>query len=290
MENMDQYKNQFENFLKNKYSQNTVNSYLADVSAFISYIESKNIENISAITKRHVSLYINEVLSSGKSTATAARHLAAIKLFFTVLISYGYIDKNPCEGVNPPKDNKKMPEILTEEEINLFLSSPDTSTLRGLRDKAMLELLYATGMKASEIISLKYKDVNLQMGYCICSSSEKNRLIPIGKKAIEAINSYLQNAHIEKGGFLFVKSNGSPITRQGFWKAIKHYGKEAGLDKEITPALLRHSFAAHMIFNGADISSIQEMLGLSNINSLDVYTKLNKKRILDVYNSCHPRA
>jgi len=197
---------------------------------------------------------------------------------------------NPCEEIKPLHGDKKMPSVLKAEEIESLLSSPDTSTPRGRRDKAMLELLYATGMRASEIILLKHSDINLQMNYCICSAGSKTRLIPFGKQASEALTQYIKGSVFSPDDYLFGKSNGQPLSRQGFWKIIKEHAKNAGLSSDISPATLRSSFAAHMIYNGADLESVQELMGFSDISALNTYSKLNKKRLMDVYTSSHPRA
>ncbi|MBR5467970.1 MAG: tyrosine-type recombinase/integrase [Firmicutes bacterium] len=288
---MENYIEDFRKYLtiKKDYSKNTVESYISDINAFTSYAEEKELDVIR-VGKTQVNRYLSFLSASGKSSSTQARALASIRLFYHFLMLEGKVKLNPCEEIKPMQSDKKMPSVLKAEEIENLLSSPDTSTAKGRRDKAMLELLYATGMRASEIVLIKFSDINLDMNYCICSGGNKARLIPFGKQASEALSSYMKGKNFSSDDYLFGKSNGQPLSRQGFWKIIKEHAKNSGLSTEISPSMLRSSFAAHMIYNGADLESVQELMGFSDISALNAYSKLNKKRLMDVYLSSHPRA
>lgn len=283
---IDEFKN-YISVIKN-YSQNTVNSYLSDTALFLDYIKTENIP-IENITEFNIMSYISFLGEKGKSSATRARALASVKLYFHFLQKEGVIKENPCEDIKPPHTEKKPPQILSFDEVEKLLSAPDISTKKGRRDKAMLELIYATGMRAGEIILLKTDDINLDLNYCICSSANGSRIIPFGKKAADALKNYITDIS-EDSTYIFGKTNGQPLSRQGFWKIIKEYAQKAGLNPSISPSVLRSSFAAHMINNGADLESVQELMGFNDINALNQYAKMNKKRIMDVYTSSHPRA
>lgn len=288
---MENYQEEFKSFLslKKNYSQNTINSYISDIGLFLRYLSEEGIL-VEEVTKNTIMSYLSYLRKMGKSSSTSARYIAAVRLYFHFLMLEKIVSSNPCEDIKVARDEKKPPQILSPQEIENLLSSPDTGTKKGRRDKAMLELLYATGMRAGEIILLKAKDINLSLNYCICSSGSKNRLIPFGKKASEAIKNYIGSSPMAEDSYLFSKTNGQPLSRQGFWKIIKEYAQKAGLNSSISPSMLRNSFAAHMIYNGADLESVQELMGFADINALNAYGKMNKKRIMDVYSSSHPRA
>ena len=215
-------------------------------------------------------------------------------LFFQYLTQKNGWKENPAEKLKAPKIEKKLPGILTVEEVDLLLAQPKGNTAKGIRDKAMLELLYATGIRVSELISLKIKDINLKLGYLTCSGGERERVIPFGSAAKQAVEKYLDVARDQLLGdqdsdFLFLNCSGKSMSRQGFWKVLKGYAASAGIQQDITPHTLRHSFAAHLLQNGADLKSVQEMMGHSDISSTQIYMNMNIHKIRDVYMKAHPR-
>ncbi len=276
-------------------SKNTILSYKRDIINFLSYLEQCGIDDFNNISKVTLSAYTHYLQNCQKASSTISRNIASIRCYFSFLYSNNKIKSNPTSDIQTPKVDKKSPEILSVESINKLLSQPDLSTNKGIRDSAMLELLYATGICVSELISLTISDINLNLEFIRCSSKNKTRVIPIGSKSVEALNRYIKysrNTFIKNNEetILFVNRNGYPMTRQGFWKIIKDYSKKACINKEITPHTLRHSFAAHLIENGADIQSVQEMLGHSYISTTQIYAKLSKSRLKEVYSKTHPRA
>ncbi len=295
---MDDLIKNFEEYLKKnkKASENTVISYVRDVSGFNRYMCSNyENKNLTKCTDENLSSYISHLTSNGKSTSTITRTLASLRAFFAFLMSERIILKNPANVIKCEKKKKALPRILTSKEVDLFLNQPKCDSLKGYRDKAMLELLYATGIRVSELISLNVKDVNLELGLVKCGKDNTERLIPLYTAAISAISNYLEMSRpflltntVESA--LFVNLNGERMTRQGFWKIIKHYGEAAGISTEITPHVLRHSFATHLLENGADIMSIKEMMGHSDISSTLIYTKLIKSDLKSTYVKYHPRA
>lgn len=278
-------------------SDNTIQSYERDLRYFLKYLERIQVEDVKQLTDKHIKVYL-ELMSDGqKSTATISRTLASIRALCQYLIREGMINENPARVIALPKIDKKIPKILTESQITCLLEQPNVNDIKGIRDRAMLELIYATGIRVSELIGLKVTDINLQQGYIICRDSQKERTIPIGKSAITALNHYLIQVrhillkdHLENA--LFVNFNGHHMTRQGFWKILKSYAKALNLSGEITPHMLRHSFAAHLVQNGANLKSVQQMLGHSDIATTQVYMQLNKEteELKDIYNKSHPRA
>lgn len=259
-------------------SPNTIQSYQRDLKYFSKYLFKINRLNVKDVSKEEIDKYL-EHLKDTKSLATISRALAAIRAFYCYLVTVKILDQNPTLEISLPKIVKRVPQILTQEEIEILLKQPCASDLKGIRDKAMLELLYATGIRVSELIALKLKDVNLQQGYIICRQSIKERSIPIGEPAIRALRSYIDKVRpcMTKPTcemFLFVNCNGYRLTRQGFWKILKSYAKSARISREITPHMMRHSFAAHLIQNGANLKSVQQMLGHSDITTTQVYTQL----------------
>ena len=235
------------------------------------------------------------MLSHGKSAASVTRFLASIKSFYSYMISVGEIEVSPAQGVVAAKAERKYPEILTAKEVELFLEQPECVDAKGFRDHAMLELLYATGIRVSELIALNMEDLNLAAGFIRCSNGKKERIIPLYHGAVRALQDYIRGirpqliADTEEQA-LFVNMNGERMSRQGFWKIIKHYQEKAGIQKDITPHTLRHSFAAHLLENGADLRAIQEMLGHADISSTQIYTHVVKNQLKDVYQKAHPRA
>jgi integrase/recombinase XerD len=227
------------------------------------------------------------------SSATVSRSIASIRSFFIFLLERGKIVGNPTEGIKPPKVEKKIPETLTIEEVNLLLEQPSGDTPKEIRDKAMLELLYATGLRVTELISLKLSDLNLSLGYIECNDRNGSRIIPIENAAKAALNRYLlevRPAMCADSEYLFTNVKGEEMSRQGFWKLLKAYAKKAGINKDITPHMIRHSFATHMVNNGADLASLQEMLGHSDISTTQIYLKSKSNKLKEVYDMAHPRA
>jgi len=294
---MQLYDAEFLKFLKDTKhaSENTMLSYNRDLKTFFAFAEDTGIKDISSVTPATLSAYAMHLNNCEKASSTISRNIASLKCYFSFLYSNRLILKNPSENLEAPKITKKLPEILSISEVGLLLNQPDITESKGIRDKAMLEVLYATGMRVSELISLKVKDINLGLEFISCEGKSKTRVIPIGSKAIDALSLYLKSARdklIKENNetTLFVNCNGRPMTRQGFWKIIKEYAKKAGITSEITPHTLRHSFAVHLVENGADLQSIQEMLGHSDISTTQMYAKLTKSKLKDVYLKSHPRA
>ncbi len=293
---MEREINNFISYLHNikKTSNNTELSYKRDLGKLRQYLEERDISDVNGITSEILKSYIVYLGDNHFAAATISRNVASIKAFFHYLCKEGVVEKDVSDGLKAPKIEKKMPEILTPEEVIWLLEQPKGDTLKEIRDKAMLELLYATGIRVTELITLKVSDVNMQMGFIICRDGSRERVIPFGAAARKAMTNYLEKArdvmlfdlHSE---ILFVNCSGQPMSRQGFWKLIKYYAKKAGIVADITPHTLRHSFAAHLVENGADLRSVQEMLGHSDISTTQVYTNLTHNRIREVYAKAHPR-
>ncbi|NLC72782.1 MAG: site-specific tyrosine recombinase XerD [Ruminococcaceae bacterium] len=287
----------FERYLTDvkKSSSNTLYSYLRDIRQLSEYLASYSKHNLITSDPDVLSNYIVWMRSSGKSSATVSRSIASMKCFYGVLVSDKVVNSNPASGLVPEKIKQKLPEILTSKEVELLLEQPECVDLKGYRDRAMLELLYATGMRVSELISLSFTDINIAAGLVHCVGRNKERYIPLYPAAIRALNEYMEFIRPQMIASpdetaLFVNVAGESMSRQGFWKIIKSYQTKAGIKKEITPHTLRHSFAAHLLENGADIKAIQEMLGHADISSTQVYAHLVKKQLKDVYKKAHPRA
>ena len=287
----------FEEFLKNSKSAsaNTLSSYIRDIVKFSDYLKAHSGVSLAQADKEAVEGYVQWLKNQGRMPATVSRSVASLRCFYRYLISEGKIKDNPAREVTTEKTVKKLPEILTGKEVELFLEQPECTDMKGYRDRAMLETLYATGMRVSELISLNVEDVNLPAGFVRCSSRGKERAIPLYPTAVKAISEYLNGVRPQmiaspNETALFVNMSGERMSRQGFWKVIKHYQEKAGIKKDITPHTLRHSFAAHLLENGADIHALQEMLGHADITSTQIYTQLVKKQLKDVYNKAHPRA
>ena len=276
-------------------SNNTIQSYKRDISKYISYLTSLGITDICQTTKSTVLTYLVNLQNQGKAASTVSRTLASLRSYYLFITNTSAKMTDPTINIEAPHVEKKLPQILSTKEVDRFLEQPSLSEPKGIRDKAMLELLYATGIRVSELIALSVSDVNISRGFIKCVSAKKERYIPIGHIAKTALVNYLQNARPvmitdATQEVLFVNCNGTSLSRQGFWKIVKQYGKQANIDVDITPHTLRHSFAAHLLENGADLKSIQEMLGHSDISSTQVYSHLMKSKIKDVYERAHPRA
>lgn len=276
-------------------SENTVSSYLRDMSQFMEYLGTNYHCELKSAQPEMVHCYMNWMQGCGKSAASVTRFLASVKSFYNYMIFAGTIKSNPAKGITAVHVERKYPQILTNQEVDLFLEQPQCVDAKGYRDHAMLELLYATGIRVSELISLNLADLNLAAGFIHCASKGRERIIPMYHTAVKALQEYVQNirpgivADLEEEA-LFVNMNGERMSRQGFWKIIKHYQETAGIEKDITPHTLRHSFAVHLLENGADLRSIQEMMGHADISSTQIYTHVVKNQLKDIYEKSHPRA
>ena len=276
-------------------SANTVSSYMRDIRQFARWLSTtEELDTVDA-TQETISRYMEVLEEEGRSTATQARCAASLRNYYSYLVSSGFLEQSPVTDVKVERKERKLPQILTNREIELLLSQPVCIDDKGFRDKAMLEVLYATGMRVSELIDLNVSDVNLDQGIVKCTTSRKTRSIPLYPAAQKALRLYMD----EHRDFLltdsdepalFVNVNGTRISRQGFWKILKHYQETAHIDKDITPHTLRHSFAVHLLENGADIGSVQELMGHCDISSTQLYTHMLNQKIKQVYEKCHPKA
>lgn len=276
-------------------SKNTIASYRRDLVKLNNFLTDLGCSQIDEITSTNLNSYILAIEKQGMSTATISRNIASIKAFFLYLLKQGVISEDPSDTLKPPKIEKKAPMVLSVEEVNLLLEQPNGSSPKEIRDKAMLEMLYATGIRVSELIGLRVNDVNLSMNFLQCRDRNKERVIPFTNETREALVNYIENARDamckDDQGFLFTNCQGAPMTRQGFWKIIKYYSSKAGIKKDITPHTIRHSFAMHLVNNGADLKSVQEMLGHSDISTTQIYMKANANtKLKEVYDKAHPRA
>lgn len=274
-------------------SQNTVQSYCRDIKQFSLYIESAGFDLLSA-GRTQVLEYMTKMQKNGKADSSIMRCIASVRSLYNFMQIKGIKASNPALNLKTPKKENKAPEILTQTEIEALLDAPDGSTVKSIRDKAMLEVMYASGVRVTELITMKISDIDSDLGYLKCFKADNIRIVPLGKVAVEAVKTYLTVARplmaTKDTQTLFVNCSGTAMSRQGFWKLIKKYAKMAGIQKEITPHTIRHSFATHLLENGADLASIQEMLGHKDISSTQVYAKLVHGRIREVYNKAHPRA
>ena len=286
---------EFKSYLttEKKSSANTVSSYIRDLTQFERYLQVEGV-SLADVDTDLIEGYDTWLTNKGKSAATVTRSLASLKCFYGWMVSTGRREDNPALGAKSVKVERKLPQILTNQEVELLLAQPQCVDHKGYRDHAMLELLYATGIRVSELISLDVEHVNLAAGFIRCTSKNKERIIPLYPGAVRAINDYVRNVRpqlaVEGEKALFVNMSGERMSRQGFWKIIKGYQEKAGIKTDITPHTLRHSFAAHLLANGADLRSIQEMLGHSDISSTQIYTQLVNQKLKDVYNKAHPKA
>ncbi len=276
-------------------SANTVASYMRDIRQFSAYITELEELTPEQCDRDCICRYTQHLTNEGKSAASVARCIASLKSFYAYCVSEGAVRENPVTNIPKQKAEKKLPQILTGREVELLLEQPKCTDLKGFRDKAMLETLYATGMRVSEMISLKVSDVSLAGSFVKCEGNGKFRIIPLYPAAVRALTVYLTDIRPKmvssaEEEALFVNISGDRMTRQGFWKIIKHYQQTAQISKDITPHTLRHSFAAHLLENGAELHSLQEMLGHSDISSTQIYTQVVKQNLKTVYNKYHPRA
>lgn len=273
---------------------NTLSSYLRDVRQFSDWAGAELLA-LTQVGQEDVRRYAQHLEKKGKSNATVVRSVAALKSFYTYLMSIRAVQVNPAKGFTPNRAERKLPSILSNHEVDLFLEQPDPSDSKGCRDKAMLELLYATGIRVSELIALNVQDLNLSASFLRCRGRSKERVVPLYKTAVRAMAAYLNDVRPQlledpEETALFVNMSGERMSRQGFWKIVKCYQDKAGIHKDITPHTLRHSFAAHLLENGADLRSIQEMLGHADISATQIYVQVVDQKLRDVYAKAHPRA
>ena len=276
-------------------SYNTQISYERDLKKLKEYLEKQGIIKVQDVNETSLNSYVLYLEKEGKAASTVSRYIASFKGFFEYCLRQGVISSDPAERLKPPKVEKKFPQILTIMETQKLMEGPDTQCDKGIRDRAMLELLYATGIRVSELISLKISDMNLGMEYLICHEKSKDRVIPFGSAAKEALIVYLDKTRNNMIGeneseYLFVNCSGKPMSRQGFWKLIKYYADKAGIQKEITPHTFRHSFAAHLLENGADVQSVQKMMGHADVSTTQMYVEMQGGSVRDVYKKFHPRS
>ena len=276
-------------------SENTMSSYMRDLKQLQEYLQREKGSILQEVNEKDLQDYIEHLREAGKSISTIARNIASWKNFFQYLMHQNVITENPARSLSAGKAEHKLPEILTNKEVELLLQQPKASDAKGTRDKAMLELMYATGIRVSELIDLNVSDVNLQSASIRCFSKNRERFIPMYPYAVTILRDYMDHVRTSlvsssENEALFVNMNGERMSRQGFWKIIKYYQNKAKIKKDITPHMLRHSFAAHLLENGADLKSVQKMLGHSDISSTLFYTQLVPTSIRDVYQNAHPRA
>jgi integrase/recombinase XerD len=287
----------YENYLSKvkKASGNTVSSYMRDIRQFSDWLSTQQDVAILDATQLNISDYLAYLEQEGRSGATISRSLASLKNFYAYLVSSGFLESTPVVQIHVDRGEKKLPQILTGREIELLLAQPICVDAKGFRDKAMLEVMYATGIRVSELIELNEDDVNLEMGIIKCSNSKRTRAIPLYPGALRALSIYMKEIRgsmlaVPGEKALFVNVSGVRMSRQGFWKILKHYQSTAHIDKEITPHTLRHSFAVHLLENGADLDSLQELMGHSDISSTQMYTHMINQKLKSVYAKCHPKA
>ncbi len=288
-------KEQIEEYLehiqtKNRASQNTIQSYRRDLTHFSAAMAAQGVTGPEKVTRTDMAAYLGQMEQEGKAASTVSRAIASLNGFYQYLLVRGVVTEDPVLGVPRPEVSRKIPEILTTQQVDRLLEQPSRQTLKGIRDRAMLECLYATGLRVTELLELRMEQVNLVGGYLLCQSEARSRVIPLGTKAVEALRDYLQVRKAADTTVLFLNRSGQPMTRQGFWKLLKSYAESSGIEQNITPFILRHSFAVHLLENGADLASVQEMLGHSAISTTQIYARASQNRLKDVYQRAHPRA
>ena len=279
---MNTFLDEYETYLtKNKkLSANTLECYVRDVQQYIVFLEDRKLFDIRTTCPEHVKDYMNSIKEQGVSSSTILRKLSSLRSYYRFLLQKNYIQQDPTLNFEGPKNKRKIPSILTTQEVNRLLEQPQGKDPKSVRDKAMLELLYATGIRVSELISLKIDDIDINKRQLICNSAGKKRIVPVEPGALRYLKAYIQDARHKlirnkNEKTLFVNFHGKPMTRQGFWKIVKFYKEKAKIDKDITPHTLRHSFAIRLLSKGADIKSVQEMLGHSDLSTTQIYTQLS---------------
>ena len=287
----------YENYLKKvkQASVNTISSYMRDIRQFAVWLRDTTQMDVIDVSQQNIAQYLAHLEEEGRTAATISRCVASLKNFYGHIVASGFLEKNPVYDIHVDRGEKKLPQILSSREIELLLAQPVCVDAKGYRDKAMLEVMYATGIRVTELINLDIDDVNLDVGIIKCNGAKKNRAIPLYPAALKALSAYVRD--IRPGmvlspaeSALFVNVNGIRMSRQGFWKILKHYQSTAHIDKEITPHTLRHSFAVHLLENGADLGSLQELMGHSDISSTQLYTQMVNQKLKSVYEKCHPKA
>ncbi|MBQ3251867.1 MAG: tyrosine recombinase [Oscillospiraceae bacterium] len=286
----------YENYLKKvkQASANTISSYMRDIRQFAVWLHETQQIDVVDVSQQNIAQYLAHLTDEGRTAATVSRSVASLKNFYAHVVSSGFLETNPVYDVHVNRGEKKLPQILSSREIETLLAQPVCVDAKGYRDKAMLEVMYATGIRVTELISLDVDDVNLELGIIKCNGAKKNRVIPLYPAALKALSVYMKDV---RSGIisspaetaLFVNVNGIRMSRQGFWKILKHYQATAHIDKEITPHTLRHSFAVHLLENGADLGSLQELMGHSDISSTQLYTQMVNQKLKSVYEKCHPK-
>jgi len=277
-------------------ADNTLDSYQRDLRKYLQFLQAQNINSFGQTSRRQITAYLSEQQSKGLAPSTITRSLASIRSFYQYLLKEQIITENPAVELESPKSEKKLPHVLSFQDIELLLEQPRTDCIIGMRDKAMLELIYATGIRVSELVSLNLNHANIKMGFLRCDGKGgKERMIPLGSVAIKSLQDYLKYSREKyvknkEEKALFLNQHGNRLTRQGFWKILKKYVLRAGINTEITPHTLRHSFATHLLENGADLRSVQEMLGHADISTTQIYTQVTRKKIKEIYDQAHPRA
>lgn len=277
-------------------SDNTVSSYGMDLQQFIGYLKEQEIDNLNDVDKQVIIDYLDYLMKKGKANSSIVRCVTSLRKFFQTMKQDGIIDENPMLTIETPKSEKHLPEVLSTEEVEMLLNAPDVTQTLGLRNRAILELMYATGLRVSEVVNLRLEDLHLDVGIIqTIGKGRKERIVPIGDEAITWINNYLRDARPElcktrRSPFLFVNFHGERLTRQGVWKNLKNEVRKAGITKNVTPHTLRHSFATHILENGADLRIVQELLGHSDISTTQIYTHISKKRLSEIYDTTHPHA
>ncbi|MEW5922060.1 MAG: site-specific tyrosine recombinase XerD [Bacillota bacterium] len=277
-------------------SANTLDSYGRDLKKYLNYLQQRGITSLEETDREEIARFLAQQQEKGLAPTSVTRCLAAIRSFYQFLLKEQLIEANPAKELETPRTEKVLPQVLSCNEVELLLEQPESGKTTGLRDKAMLEMLYATGIRVSELTSLDINDINIKMGFLRCEGKgSKERMIPLGSAAIKSLQDYLKHSRgtmiknkDEKA--LFLNQQGKRLTRQGFWKILKKYSRKAGINGEITPHTLRHSFATHLLENGADLRSVQEMLGHADISTTQIYTHLTRQKIREIYNQTHPRA
>lgn len=275
-------------------SRNTIDSYRRDLGRYLSFLEKQRLD-LQKVSRKELTTYIGELRGDGLVSSSIARNLSTIRRFHKFLISEGLSEIDPCENLETPKGVIRLPKTLTSEEVEALLNKPDSKKTLGLRDRTMIELLYATGMRVSELVSIKLKDLNLEVGYIITfGKGSKERVVPIHERAITLIKDYLKDSRsrlLKKGNstYLFLGQGGSPMTRERFWQIIKGYALQAGIKSKVFPHVLRHSFASHLLEHGADLRSVQLMLGHSDISTTQIYTHVTSERLKKIHREFHPR-
>lgn len=295
---VDAYLDNFLNYLmvEKGLSKNTIESYSRDLQKFITYLEKNNRVDVTEVINLDIMAFLVEVKSQGLSSKSTGRNLSAVRMFFKFLVQEGYLDIDPSTNIESPKIRPSLPSVLSIAEVDSLLSQPDVKTTRGLRDRAMLELLYATGVRVSELVNLKLTSLNLDVGYIIAfGKGSKERIIPLGDTSKDYLKEYLVivRAKQAKGiasSFLFLNPSGKKFSREGFWKMLKRYALKAGINKKLSPHTLRHSFATHLLERGADLRSVQIMLGHVDIATTQIYTHITQERLKKIHKQYHPRA